>query len=154
MSNDNYEENLDNFDNSIERDMIVDDLDPKDVPEDSIKSIESYKNLKKLQKKTLGLFILKLLKSKEHYGYEIKEAIKEEFDVSTSQISTYKTLYKLNNEGLVTCRIIEPFGTTRPRKYYYITPTGVKLLQEAQKFLKNFYSILFDSKKDSDDYFD
>lgn len=149
MSNDHFEEELEN----TNREMIIDaDLETKDIPEDSIKHIESYKNLKKLQKKTLGLFILKLLKSKEHYGYEIKEAIKEEFDVSTSQISTYKTLYKLNNEGLVTCRIIEPFGTTRPRKYYYITPTGVKLLSEAQKFLKNFYNILFDSKKDSDSY--
>ena len=128
----------------------VDDLPTKEVPDESIKSIDSYKNLKKLQKKTLGLFILRLLKNKEHYGYEIKEAIKEEFDVNTSQISTYKTLYKLNNEGLVTCRIVEPFGTTRPRKYYYITPTGVKLLTEAQKFLKNFYNLLFDSKKDSD----
>lgn len=131
--------------------MIIEDLQSKEVPDDSIKHIESYKNLKKLQKKTLGLFILKLLKSKEHYGYEIKEAIKDEFDVNTSQISTYKTLYKLNNEGLVTCRIIEPFGTTRPRKYYYITPMGVKLLGEAQKFLKNFYNILFDSSK-KDEY--
>ena len=122
----------------------------KDIPDDNIKNIESYENLKKLQKKTLGLFILKLLKSKEHYGYEIKEAIKEEFDVNTSQISTYKTLYKLNNEGLVTCRIVEPFGTTRPRKYYYITPTGVKLLSEAQSFFKRFFSLLFDSKKESD----
>ena len=148
MSNDHFEEELDN----TNREMIIDDLEAQEIPDESIKHIESYKNLKKLQKKTLGLFILKLLKSKEHYGYEIKEAIKEEFDVSTSQISTYKTLYKLNNEGLVTCRIIEPFGTTRPRKYYYITPTGVKLLSEAQKFLKNFYNILFDSKKDSDSY--
>lgn len=139
----------DNHFDEINRGMI-DNIDTKDIPDEEVKHIESYENLKKLQKKTLGLFILKLLKSKEHYGYEIKEAIKEEFDVNTSQISTYKTLYKLNNEGLVTCRIVEPFGTTRPRKYYYITPTGVKLLSEAQKFLKNFYSLLFDSKKDSD----
>ena len=138
------------IDDALHREMI-DETTDKEIPtEDSIKLIESYKNLKRLQKKTLGLFILKLLKSKEHYGYEIKEAIEEEFEFKTSQISTYKTLYKLNNEGLVTCRIIEPFGTTRPRKYYYITPTGIKLLSEAQKFLKNFYSILFDSKKDED----
>ena len=149
MSNDHFEEKIDN---TADREMIIEDLETKDIPDDSIKHIESYKNLKKLQKKTLGLFILKLLKSKEHYGYEIKDAIREEFDVSTSQISTYKTLYKLNNEGLVTCRIIEPFGTTRPRKYYYITPTGIKLLSEAQKFIKNFYSTLFDSKKDSDTF--
>ena len=148
MSKNHFNEDIDTM---IEREMIdVDDLPTKEVPDESIKSIDSYKNLKKLQKKTLGLFILRLLKNKEHYGYEIKEAIKEEFDVNTSQISTYKTLYKLNNEGLVTCRIVEPFGTTRPRKYYYITPTGIKLLSEAQKFLKNFYSILFDSKKDED----
>lgn len=137
--------------------MVSEDFFNQEVPDESIniKQIESYKNLKKLQKKTLGLFILKLLKNKEHYGYEIKEAIKEEFDVNTSQISTYKTLYKLSNEGLVTTRIMEPFGTSRPRKYYYITPTGIKLLIEAQKFLKNFYSILFDSsKKDSDRLFD
>ena len=148
MSKNHFNEDIDTM---IEREMIdVDDLPTKEVPDESIKSIDSYKNLKKLQKKTLGLFILRLLKNKEHYGYEIKEAIKEEFDVNTSQISTYKTLYKLNNEGLVTCRIVEPFGTTRPRKYYYITPTGIKLLTEAQKFLKNFYNLLFDSKKDSD----
>ena len=140
MENDHFSEE---FNDSTDREMIIVDPQTKES-DDSIKHIESYQNLKKIQKKTLGLYILKLLKSKEHYGYEIKEAIKEEFDVNTSQISTYKTLYKLNNEGLVTCRIVEPFGTTRPRKYYYITPTGVKLLSEAQKFLKNFYSMLFD----------
>ena len=145
MENDHFSEE---FNDSTDREMIIVDPQTKES-DDSIKHIESYQNLKKIQKKTLGLYILKLLKSKEHYGYEIKEAIKEEFDVNTSQISTYKTLYKLNNEGLVTCRIVEPFGTTRPRKYYYITPTGVKLLSEAQKFLKNFYSMLFD-KKDSE----
>ena len=105
MSDNHFEDELDN---TNIRGMI-DETSTKQLPEENVKHIESYKNLKKLQKKTLGLFILKLLKSKEHYGYEIKEAIKEEFDVNTSQISTYKTLYKLNNEGLVTCRIIEPF---------------------------------------------
>ena len=121
------------------------------LSEEVIQDIDSYQNLKNIQKKTLGLFILKLLKNKAHYGYEIKQAIKEEFDVNASQISTYKTLYKLNHEGLVTCRLIEPFGS-RSRKYYFITPTGIKLLIEAQKFLKNFYNILFDSKHNDNDF--
>ena len=112
---------------------------------DSIVSKNSYVNLQNIQKKTLGLFILRLLEEKAHYGYEIKTAIKEQFNLSTSQISAYKTLYKLSSEGLVTCKIVEPFGSQhgRSRKYYFITPAGVKMLIEAKKFLQNFYNVLF-----------
>jgi DNA-binding PadR family transcriptional regulator len=115
------------------------------VPADSITAKNSYLNLKNIQKKTLDLFILRLLEKKAHYGYEIKQAIKEHFNLSTSRISAYKTLYKLHNEGFVTCKIIQPFDKEQkhPRKYYFITPSGMKLLIEAKKFFKNFYNMLF-----------
>ena len=144
----------DDADFFLETEFFDEDLveEASKVPSSIITDKESYKSLHTIQKRTLGLFILKLLRNKARYGYEIKQAIQDEFNVNTSQISTYKTLYKLSNEGLVTCRIIEPIGanSNRTRKYYFITPLGVKLLMEAQKFMKNFYQILFGKKSNQD----
>lgn len=115
----------------------------ENVSEEEVQSTMSFRSLKNIQKRTLGLFILKLLKGKAHYGYEIKEAIQEEFGVDTSQISAYKALYKLSEEGLVTSLVTAKEEGTRSRRYYFITPVGVKLLHEAQKFVRHYYQALF-----------
>lgn len=132
---------------------VIEEAEINKIPTEEISKTDSYQNLKNsLTKRSIGLYILKLLQKAPKYGYELKEAINEEFSVitsqisssriSTSQIATYKALYKLNDDGLITCRIIEPIGH-RSRKYYFITPMGLKLLIEARNFLKQTYSLLF-----------
>jgi len=127
----------------IDYEEEINETDLNSIPSEEISKTDSYQNLKNsLTKRSIGLYILKLLARAPKYGYELKEAIRDEFSLITSQISTYKALYKLNDEGLITCRIIEPMGN-RSRKYYFITPMGLKLLIEARNFLKQTYSLLF-----------
>lgn len=134
---------LDSIDLNYEEE-VIEEAEINKIPTEEISKTDSYQNLKNsLTKRSIGIYILKLLQKAPKYGYELKEAINEEFSLITSQISTYKALYKLNDEGLITCRILEPIGTTRSRKYYFITPMGLKLLVEARNFLKQTYALLF-----------
>jgi DNA-binding PadR family transcriptional regulator len=139
------------FDIDLEYEGGVSESEVQEVPSQEISKTDSFKSLENsLTKRSIGLYILKLLQRKARYGYEIKQAIMEEFSVNTSQISTYKALYKLNEEGLVRTRIHEPIGS-RTRKYYFITPMGMKLLIEARKFLQQTYDALFGRNNDKNE---
>ena len=130
----------------------VSEAEINNISAEEVSKTDSYQNLKNsLTKRSIGLYILKLLANTPKYGYELKEAIKDEFEVITSQISTYKALYKLNDEGLITCRLVDQDLGNRTRKYYFITPMGLKLLNEAKKFLQQTYSLLFGRYSDKDE---
>lgn len=130
----------------------VTEAEINNISAEEVSKTDSYQNLKNsLTKRSIGLYILKLLANTPKYGYELKEAIKDEFEVITSQISTYKALYKLNDEGLITCRLVDQDLGNRTRKYYFITPMGLKLLNEAKKFLQQTYSLLFGRYSDKDE---
>ncbi|MFW9930285.1 MAG: PadR family transcriptional regulator [Candidatus Thorarchaeota archaeon] len=98
-----------------------------------------------LTKKSIWIYILRLLSHKRPlYGYEIQTAIQEEFDLDTlsmSQVSCYKELYRMSQQGLVVSKISD--STTRKRRYYFITEQGLTVLKEAAQFLKHTYESLF-----------
>lgn len=96
------------------------------------------KPLKRLEKKTtidnMWIYILSLLKDGPMYAYEIREKIRKRFDFNAGQVTAYVILYKLEKSGYVEAEWREK---TRHRKYYRITGSGEKLLEDGIGFLEN-----------------
>jgi DNA-binding PadR family transcriptional regulator len=110
---------------------------------DNLDVLSRLKN--NLTKKSVWMYILQLLsRRKALYGYEIQSAIQEEFDLENlamSQVSCYKELYRMSQQGLVVSKVSD--ASTRRRRYYFITEQGITTLREAAKFLKHTYESLF-----------
>ncbi|ASJ11869.1 MULTISPECIES: PadR family transcriptional regulator [Thermococcus] len=102
--------------------------------------MERLKN--KITKEVLWLYILRLLKERPMYAYELKERIKEAFNFEPATVSSYVVLYKLEKEGYVTAEWQESETGKPSRKYYRLTPEGEKLLEEGIAFLENMLSKL------------
>lgn len=110
---------------------------------DNLDVLSRLKN--NLTKKSVWMYILQLLsRRKALYGYEIQSAIQEEFDLENlamSQVSCYKELYRMSQQGLVVSKVSD--ASTRRRRYYFITEQGITTLREAAKFLRHTYESLF-----------
>ena len=137
----------DDFKN-IEFDTLFGDYVPQTTVATNTKTgnLDVLSRLKiNLTKKSIALYILQLLsRRKALYGYEIQSAIQEEFDLENlamSQVSCYKELYRMSQQGLVVSKV--PDASTRRRRYYFITEQGTTTLREAAKFLKHTYESLF-----------
>ena len=85
---------------------------------------------KKVQKENLWLFILSLLRGRDYYGFEIRDAIKKRFGFWVGNVTSYKVLYLLKKGGYVSSFV------KGNKKYYKITSKGEKELREAERFLK------------------
>jgi PadR family transcriptional regulator PadR len=96
----------------------------------------------KITKEVLWLYILRLLKERPMYAYELKERIKEAFNFEPATVSSYVVLYKLEKEGYVTAEWQESQTGKPSRKYYKLTPEGEKLLEEGIAFLEDTLSKL------------
>ncbi|MFP4115802.1 MAG: PadR family transcriptional regulator [Candidatus Aenigmatarchaeota archaeon] len=90
----------------------------------------------KVRKENLWLFILRLLKEGKRYGSEIREAVNEKFGFWIGNVTAYKVLYLLENDGYV-----EKEKQGR-KKYYKITEKGEEELEEAKKFFRETLSKL------------
>ena len=112
-----------------------DTTSPKSSIEDQ--NLDVLSRLKSsLTKKSIWLYILRLLSRNPLYGYEIQTAIRDSFNwpdsEQMSQISCYKELYRLASQGLVVSKVSD---SARKRRYYFITPEGIKILKDAKNFL-------------------
>ena len=75
--------------------------------------------------------VLQLLKRREMYGYELAESLSQRSDgvLTLGQSTLYPLLYNLESKGHVESRWVElPSG--RRRRYYKITKSGSRLLEE------------------------
>jgi len=95
--------------------------------------MERLKN--KITKEVLWLYILRLLKDRPMYAYEIKGEIERAFGFSPATVSAYVVLYKLEKDGYVEAFWKEGETGKPARKYYKITENGEKLLKEGLDFL-------------------
>jgi DNA-binding PadR family transcriptional regulator len=102
--------------------------------------MERLKN--KITKEVLWLYILRLLKERPMYAYELKERIREAFNFEPATVSSYVVLYKLEKDGYVTAEWQESETGKPSRKYYRLTPEGEKLFEEGIAFLENMLSKL------------
>jgi len=96
------------------------------------------KPLKRLEKKitieNMWIYILSLLKERPMYAYEIRKKTKERFGFNAGQVTAYVVLYKLEKSSYVEAEWKEK---VRQRKYYRITESGEKLLNDGIKLLEN-----------------
>ncbi|ACS34459.1 PadR family transcriptional regulator [Thermococcus gammatolerans] len=96
----------------------------------------------KVTKEVLWLYILKLLKERPMYAYELKQEIKKAFGFEPATVSSYVVLYKLEKDGYVKAKWQEGLSGKPSRKYYELTPQGEKLLEEGLAFLEETLSKL------------
>jgi DNA-binding PadR family transcriptional regulator len=110
-----------------------------------IQAIETYsqhptKAMKRLISRTtrdnLWLYVLKLLKERDYFAYELRGAIQERFGVEMASVTAYVLLYKLRRDKLVQLSEERREGKRPTRKYYKITELGLQTLIEARKYLR------------------
>ncbi|MCD0475871.1 PadR family transcriptional regulator [Flavobacterium sp. EDS] len=89
-----------------------------------------------VKKGTLTFIILNVLKENEYYGYELIEQIKKHTEIEIAEGTLYPLMNRLKTENLVDSKWVEQ-ETGIPRKYYALTPTGIKTLVHMNEYWKN-----------------
>ena len=79
-----------------------------------------------LKRGLLDVSVLTAIKNEDSYGYKIIKDMKPYIEMSESTL--YTILKRLEVAGMLTVRISEHGG--RLRKYYRITPSGIKRIEE------------------------
>jgi DNA-binding PadR family transcriptional regulator len=84
----------------------------------------------------LWLYVLSLLVERDHFAYELRDAVQDRYGVKMASVTAYVLLYKLQRDGLVTLSEERREGKRPTRKYYRITETGRRSLADAKEFLQ------------------
>ena len=115
---------------------------------DLLKEAKTSKAFQRLEKNLtidlLWIWVLKLLKEGPKYAYELKQEIQKRFGFSPAIVTNYTILYLLEREGVVKKIEMRNDIERIDRKYYEITELGYKLMEEAEKYLKETYNKLFE----------
>jgi PadR family transcriptional regulator PadR len=85
-----------------------------------------------VKKGTLSFIVLLVLKEKELYGYELIEKIKGLTAIEISEGTLYPLMNRLKTDALLESKWVEQ-ETGIPRKYYFLTQSGEKTLEEMKK---------------------
>lgn len=85
-----------------------------------------------VKKGTLSFIVLLVLKEKELYGYELIEKIKGLTSIEISEGTLYPLMNRLKTDALLESKWVEQ-ETGIPRKYYFLTQSGEKTLEEMKK---------------------
>lgn len=102
-----------------------------------------------LTKGNLFLYILRLLQQKDRYGYELREAVFEEYNFKMAGVTPYTVLYKMTKEKLIKLEEEKESPLKKPtRKYYKITPLGETLLEIAKNFMNETFEKLFNESSE------
>lgn len=96
---------------------------------------------KELAKGSTALLVLSVLAKEDLYGYQIIRTVEimSEKVFQMNEGTLYPILHSLEKEGFLTSYWSESEETSRRRKYYKITPKGLKEF-ESQKKEWNTYS--------------
>lgn len=101
-----------------------------------------------LKRGLLDVCVLTAIKNAESYGYKIIKDVKPYIEMSESTL--YTILKRLENAKMLTVRSAVHEG--RLRKYYRITDTGVKRIEDFKEEWREVMSIYrFVIKEDSDE---
>ena len=90
-----------------------------------------------LKRGLLDVCVLAAIKNEASYGYKIIKDMKPYLEMSESTL--YTILKRLELSGMLTVRTIEHGG--RLRKYYHITKTGLKRIEEFKNEWREVMSI-------------
>ena len=98
-----------------------------------------------LKRGLLDICVLAAIRSEDSYGYKIIKDMKPYIELSESTL--YTILKRLETSKMLTVRIAEHDG--RLRKYYHITPEGLKRIDEFRNDWQEILSIYrFVTKED------
>lgn len=98
-----------------------------------------------LKRGLLDVCVLAAIKNEDSYGYKIIKDVKPFLELSESTL--YTILKRLEAARMLTVRTAEHSG--RLRKYYHITPEGLKRIDEFKEDWKEILSIYrFVTKED------
>ena len=98
-----------------------------------------------LKRGLLDVCVLAAIRSEDSYGYKIIKDMKPYLEFSESTL--YTILKRLELAKMLTVRTAEHGG--RLRKYYHITPVGLKRIEEFKEEWKEILSIYrFVTKED------
>ena len=90
-----------------------------------------------LKRGLLDVCVLAAIKNEDSYGYQIIKDMRPYVEISESTL--YPILRRLETAELLTVRTVEHSG--RLRKYYRITPLGLKRIKAFQEEWKEMMSI-------------
>ncbi len=90
-----------------------------------------------LKRGLLDVCVLAAIKDKDSYGYRIIKDMKPY--ISLSESTLYTILKRLETAGMLTVHSIEHDG--RLRKYYHITDSGLRRIEEFKEDWKEILSI-------------
>ncbi|MBO5879593.1 MAG: PadR family transcriptional regulator [Clostridia bacterium] len=90
-----------------------------------------------LKRGLLDVCVLSAIKDEDSYGYKIIKDIKPCIELSESTL--YTILKRLENADMLTVRTVEHAG--RLRKYYHITPRGLKRIASFKEEWREVMSI-------------
>lgn len=94
---------------------------------------------KELMKGSTTILLLKLLETKDMYGYQITQELKKRSHnmIEMKEGTLYPTLHALEKEGAVEAYWMDS-AEGRRRKYYKITDSGREMLSDKKKEWKLF----------------
>lgn len=90
-----------------------------------------------LRKGAAELLALSVLADGELYGLQVLEAANASGEI-VSEGALYPLLNRLEREGKIAARWSFDEGAPHPRKYYSLTPEGVRLLQAMRTVWRDF----------------
>lgn len=82
-----------------------------------------------VKKGTLSFIVLLVLSKGELYGYELIEKVKELTAIDIAEGTLYPLMNRLKKDNLLDSKWVEQ-ETGIPRKYYFLTSSGTKTLEE------------------------
>ncbi|HOS87941.1 MAG TPA: PadR family transcriptional regulator [Candidatus Pacearchaeota archaeon] len=87
-------------------------------------------------KGNLWIYILTILKGGANYAWDLPEIIEKKFGFRPGNITPYRVLYLLEEQGLVKSALEER------RRIYKITPQGIEELEKVKKFYQSLLNKL------------
>ena len=101
-----------------------------------------------LKRGLLDVCVLAAIKNEDSYGYKIIKDMRPYIELSESTL--YTILKRLENASMLTVKTVEHDG--RLRKYYHITETGTRRIEEFREDWEEILSIYrFVVKEDTDE---
>lgn len=105
------------------------------------KSVGNGNYIQQFKKGSFEMVLLCLIAEKETYGYEIIANLNEKGGPifgCAKEGTVYPMLYRLQNAGLIRCRIAPSPANGGSKKYYSITDQGKETLRELILFWKGY----------------
>ena len=96
--------------------------------------------VQQFKKGSLEMILLSLIGRKETHGYELIAALNASASVLgyAKEGTIYPILYRLQEGGLIRCRLAPAAANGGAKKYYSLTPRGKEVLQELIEFWASY----------------